>query len=167
MQQKNDDDVIVDLPPYDIRKDMTTSDPAAVMEAFKLNIRFILPRLFGFRMCPMCPRCSETNTPCANKFGNNFQPWGGIAGLTAAMGCVVEYQKSNAPHAHGNAHFVTAYQHKTLEEIKTLIENDLLDHNTITSYHTTLHREDHFKHEEHEANLEPVSYTHLTLPTKA
>ena len=54
MQRKNDQDVIVELPGYDLRKDTTTSDPAAVMEAFKINIRFILPRIFGYRMCPLC-----------------------------------------------------------------------------------------------------------------
>ena len=122
VQTKDENEVIVELPDYDIRKDMTTSDPAAVMEAFKGNIRFILPRIFGYRMCPICPRCSETATPCANKFGNNFEPWGGIGGMTAANGCVVEYQHNNNPHAHGNAHNVSAYQHKTLEEIKVLME---------------------------------------------
>ena len=54
--------MIVDLPEYDIRKDITTSDPAAVMEAFRTDIRFILPRFFGYRMCPSCPQCSESET---------------------------------------------------------------------------------------------------------
>ena len=54
-QSKDASDVTVELPSYDIRKDITTSDPAAVMEAFKTNIRFILPRIFGYRMCPLCP----------------------------------------------------------------------------------------------------------------
>ena len=121
-QSKNNNEVIVELPSYDLRKDITTSDPAAVIEAFKINIRFILPRIFGFRMCPICPRCSETDNPCANKFGNNFEPWGGIGGMTAANGCVVEYQHNTNPHAHGNAHFVSVYHHKTLDEIKVLIE---------------------------------------------
>ena len=100
-------------------------------------------------MCPICPRCSETETPCANKFGNNFEPWGGMAGMAAANGCVVEYQRNNNPHAHGNAHQVSAYQDKTLEEIKVLIEKDLLDPKTIIEYQTALHREDHFEHEKH------------------
>ena len=72
--------------------------------------------------CPLCPHCSTSEYPCSNKFGNNFEPWGGVAGRTAANGCVVEYQRNNNPHAHGDAHKVTAYQHKTLEEIKVLIE---------------------------------------------
>ena len=100
-------------------------------------------------MCPLCPRCAETDAPCANKFGNNFEPWGGIAGMTAANGCVIEYQHNNNPHAHGNAHQVSAYQHKTLEDIKVLIESDLLDPNTIFEYQTALHREDHYDHEQH------------------
>ena len=44
---------------------------------------------------------------------------------------------------------VSAYQHKTLEEIKVLIEKELLDPTTIIDYHTALHGEDHFEHEEH------------------
>ena len=126
-QTKDGNDVVVDLPDYDIRKGITTSDPAAVMECFKVNIRFILPRPFGFRMCTRCPRCIDLGFPCANKFGNSFEPWGGIAGMTAANGCVVEYQHNNNPHAHGNAHLVSAYQHRTLEDIKVLIEKKLLD----------------------------------------
>ena len=100
-------------------------------------------------MCPLCPRCAETEAPCANKFGNNFEPWGGIAGMTAANGCVIEYQHKNSPHAHGNAHQVSAYQHKTLDDSKVLIEKDLLDPKTIIDYQTALHREDHFDHEQH------------------
>ena len=109
------------------------------MEAFKLNVRFILPRIFGLRMCPRCPRCNESEHPCANKFGNNFEPWGGIGGMTAALGCVIEYQHNNNPHAHGNAHQVTAYQHKTLEQIKTLIEKIFSSHkpaSTIKQHYT-------------------------------
>ena len=151
MQQKSDDDVVLDLPPYDLRKDVTTSDPLAVMEAFKLHVRFILPRVLGYRMCPNCPRCNETETPCSNKFGNNYEAWGGTAGMTAAVGLVVEYQHNNNPHAHGNAHLVSAYQYKTLEEIKTLIEEDLLNPATIIAYQTALHREDHYDHEQHTA----------------
>ena len=123
-QRKNEEDVIIDLPDYDLRKDISTSDPQAVIEAFKVNIRFILPRIFGYRMCPLCPRCDESENPCANIFGNNFQPWGGIAGMCAANASVVEYQRNNNPHAHGNAHFVTAYQYKSLEEIKVRIEKN-------------------------------------------
>ena len=69
--------------------------------------------------------------------------------MTAALGCVIEYQHNNHPHAHGNAHKVTAYQHKTLEQIKTLIEQNLLEPKTIIDYQTALHREDHFDHEQH------------------
>ena len=151
MQQKDEEDVIIDLPAYDVRKDVSTSDPHAVMEAFKVSTKFILPRVLGHRMCPICPRCNETDAPCANKFGNNFEPWGGYAGLTAAQGFVVEYQHNNNPHAHGNAHMVSVYQHKTLEEIKSLIEKDLLDPNTIIAYQTALHREDHYDHDKHTA----------------
>ena len=99
-QRRNGDGVIVDLAEYDVRHAIQTSDPQAVMESFKVNIRFILPRVFGFRMCPNCPHCASTDSPCANKFGNNFEPWGGIAGMAAANACAVEYQGNKNPHAH-------------------------------------------------------------------
>ena len=118
---------------------MQTSDPQAIMEAFKVQTRFVLPHMFGYRMCPMCPLCSETRTPCSNRFGNNFQPWGGIAGLTASNFCAVEYQGNNHPHAHGHAHFVSVYQHKTLEEIGELIKQKLLAPETLYAYQETLH----------------------------
>ena len=119
---------------------MQTSDPHAIMESFRVQIRFILPRIFGYRMCPRCPHCWYTSTPCANKFGNNHEPWGGIAGLTAANSCAVEYQGNNNPHAHGHAHFVSVYPHKTLEEVGHLIEKELLAPETLYAYHETLHR---------------------------
>ena len=128
------------MPGYDLRHAIQTSDPQAVMESFKVNIRFILPRIFGYRMCSNCPRCSLTGTPCANKFGNNFEPWGGIAGMAAANSCAVEYQGNNNPHAHGHVHFVSAYQHKTLEEIGNLIKQKLLAPETLYEYQETLHR---------------------------
>ena len=56
------------LPGYDTRHAIQTSDPQAVMESFKVNMRFILLCIFGYRMCPNCPRCADTDIPCANKF---------------------------------------------------------------------------------------------------
>ena len=139
-QTKDDAGTVVDIPGYDMRHAIQTSDPQAVMESFKINIRFILPRIFGYRMCPNCPHCSWTETPCANKFGNNFEPWGGIAGMAAANSCAVEYQGNNNPHAHGHVHLVSAYQHKTLHEIAELIKQKLLAPETLYAYQETLHR---------------------------
>ena len=119
---------------------MQTSDPHAIMESFRVQIRFILPRIFGYRMCPRCPHCWYTSTPCANKFGNNHEPWGGIAGMTAANSCAVEYQGNNNPHAHGHAHFVSVYQHKSLEDVGRLIEKELLAPATLYAFQETLHR---------------------------
>ena len=47
--KKHQNGVIIKVPGYNIRKDISTSDPAAVMEASNINIRFILPRMFGHR----------------------------------------------------------------------------------------------------------------------
>ena len=48
---------------HSIRHNIETSDPHAVMESFKANIRFILPRIFGYRTCGDCPRYIQTDTP--------------------------------------------------------------------------------------------------------
>ena len=154
IQQRTDSKgVIIDLPGYNLRKDIITADPLAVMEAFKISIRFILPRIFGYRMCPLCPRCAETDTPCSNKFGNNFEPWGGIAGMASANGCAIEYQHNNSPHAHGHVHLVSVYQHHTLEQIKELIEKNLLDPETIFAYQEAIHRTDLWDHEAYDKNI--------------
>ena len=138
-QTKDEAGISIDIPGYDIRHAIQTSDPQAVMESFKVNIRFILPRIFGYRMCPNCPRCQLTDTPCSNKFGNNFEPWGGIGGMAAANACAVEYQGNNNPHAHGHVHLVSVYQHKTLAEIGELIKQKLLAPETLHAYQETLH----------------------------
>ena len=148
--------ILIDLPGYDLRKAIQTADPMAVMEAFKVSIRFVLPRVFGYRMCPFCPSCALTNAPCSNKFGNNFEPWGGIAGLAAANFCAVEYQHTNNPHAHGHVHLVSAYQHKILEEIKALIEEKLLSPETIFDYQETLQRTELFDHEKYEEAIPEI-----------
>merc|ERR1712217_176346 len=49
----------VELPAYKFRRVMCARDPMAVMEAFMLQIKLKLPRLFGMRACPMCPRCNN------------------------------------------------------------------------------------------------------------
>ena len=150
-RKTDENDVVLDLPSYDWRKNITTTDPWAVCQAFKVSTRFILPRLFGMRMCPRCPHCNETSTPCQNKFGNNYWPWGGSGGLCAAFGAATEYQHCTNPHLHGNANFVSVYQHKTLQEISTMIEQQLLDPECIYEYQAWLHREEHFFEEEHNA----------------
>ena len=155
-QTRDDNGIVIDLPGYDLRKAIQTADPMAVNEAFNVSIRFILPRVFGYRMCPYCPNCVLTNAPCSNKFGNNFEPWGGIAGLAAANFCAVEYQHTNNPHAHGHVHLVSAYQHKTLEEIKKLIEEKLLSPESIFDYQETLQRTDLFEHEEYDAQIPEI-----------
>ena len=155
-QTRDDEGIIIDLPGYDLRKAIQTADPMAVVESFKISIRFILPRVFGYRMCPYCPKCVDTDCPCSNKFGNNFEPWGGIAGLAAANFCAVEYQHTNNPHAHGHVHLVSVYQHKTLEEIKVLIEEKLLSPESIYDYQETLQRTDLFEHEKHEEQIPAI-----------
>ena len=51
-------DVEVELPEYDLRRAATAQDPYAVIEAYKIEIKFRLMILLGVRMCPNCPRCN-------------------------------------------------------------------------------------------------------------
>ena len=60
--------------------------------------------------------------------------------MAAANSCAVEYQGNNNPHAHGHVHLVSAYQHKTLQEIAELIKQKLLAPETLYAYQETLHR---------------------------
>ena len=60
--------------------------------------------------------------------------------MTAANSCAVEYQGNNNPHAHGHAHFVSVYQHKSLEDVGRLIEKELLAPATLYAFQETLHR---------------------------
>ncbi len=83
------EDCVVDLPEYHVRRRVYSQDPLAVVHAFLISVRVVFARLFGFRMCPMCPRCNATDHPCQNRFGSNMLPMGGIfGGAEAAEGAV-------------------------------------------------------------------------------
>ena len=86
----------------------------------------------------------RSQTLHAQTHGNNYEVWGGIAGMAIANSCAVEYQGNNNPHAHGHVHFVSVYQHKSLEELGKLIKEKLLAPETLYEYQElyidTLHR---------------------------
>ena len=83
----------IEIPEYDLRRMMTSRDLWAVMQAFAHSVRYILARLLGLRMCPLCPRCNVSEFCCQNKFGHNMLPMGGTMGLAVALGGAIEYQK--------------------------------------------------------------------------
>ena len=80
-----EDDVGVDLPEYDHRRLLTARDPLSAVHAFWTWIRKVFAPLYGLRVCPMCPRCSEDDAqPCTDTFGSNATPLGGAAGRADA-----------------------------------------------------------------------------------
>ena len=143
------DAVAFDVPAYELRRMMVARDSWAVMMAFDTTIRYLLARLTGIRMCPICPRCNDTDMPCQTIFGGNMDPMGGSNGLCEATGGLREYQAKDDPHFHGNAHLASVYQHKTLQEIAELIQQEIISLGQLTDYYTALHQEDHCLHDKH------------------
>ena len=47
-------DPVIELPPFKARAMLNARDPLAVLEAFKVEVRVVLSRLLGLRMCPDC-----------------------------------------------------------------------------------------------------------------
>ena len=120
-----DDEIVIDLPEYDVRRLATARDPLAVVEAHRLNICLRLAWLLGVRMCPQCPKCNAFPWGCQDLFGSNMRPMGGLLGGCAAFGLGTEHQGQGTPHGHGQAHLVCIYQYATLLEIATLVEESL------------------------------------------
>ena len=68
---------------------MTGRDPLCCVLAFGVNVKHILPSLYGWRMCPNCPDCATGDNPCMNIYGRNATPMGGSLGrVDAAAGAV-------------------------------------------------------------------------------
>ena len=123
---------------------MAARDPMAVMDAFGLHIKLRLPRLFGQRSCPRCPRCNVRGSkfPCQNRFGSVMRATGGILGGSSASGAAGEHQGVGTPHVHGEIHVCCVYQFKLLTEIAKLIEDDVLDPKNIMDFNDWFHRQD-------------------------
>ena len=83
----NDDmeSITIDLPTYETRRMMTSQDPLCCLYAFLVSMKVVLPNLYGFRMCPHCPHCVESDEPCSDIFGSNATPLGGSTGRADAM----------------------------------------------------------------------------------
>ena len=82
--------------------------------------------------------------------------------MATAMAFATEYQGEATPHGHGFVSLANMYQHHTLEEIGNMIEHNsqkiapevMLER--ITKFCEHLQREDHFDHDQHDANLEEL-----------
>ena len=114
---KEDIDIDIDLPEYDVRKLATARDPLAVMEAYRVEIYLRLATVLGIRMCPECPRCNDSGFGCQDRFGCNMRPMGGAMGGMTSLGGATEHQGNGTPHFHCEGHVVCCYQYGTLADI--------------------------------------------------
>ena len=105
-KQEDDETCVVDLPEYADRRGITARDPLCCVYAFKVMNQVVLPALHGYRMCPNCPHCALSDSPCMDYFGSNATATGGSMGRADAMIAAVEAQKAEgALHAHGFYYF--------------------------------------------------------------
>ncbi len=122
---------------------------------YDVSQRILFARLLGVRMCTQCPHCNHegSKSACQNKFGNNALVLGGTAGLCDGLAQATEHQGEGTPHGHGLCSFVTPYQHRSLLDIHELMDTGRLDVPSVKKYSEHLHREDHYDHDGHQAQL--------------
>ena len=155
---RDPDDVVIDLPMYDIRRALLAKDPVCIVHAFHTYIRFVLARLLGIRMCPLCPRCNARGSanPCQDRFGSNATPLGGILGRCDALAGVVEHQGQGTPHIHAVVHVQRLHQKRTLREIADFIQQDASHVAYLKQFQSWACREEHFIKEQHDAEIEAI-----------
>ena len=121
------DSANIDLPEYDTRRAITGRDPLCALQAFWVNLCVILPNLYGYRMCPNCPNCVESDNPCMDRFGSNATPMGGSAGRADATVGAVEAQKAEGVlHMHAFIFLQAAHQFNTLDGIGEMLRKALI-----------------------------------------
>ena len=115
------------LPPYDLRRLITARDPLCCVNAFLVSCKVVLPALYGFRMCPQCPHCAMSESPCMDIFGSNATPMGGGAGRCDAIIGAVEAQKAQGIlHLHFFMYIQTLLQFLTLQEIADKLRDGII-----------------------------------------
>ena len=67
---------------------------------------------------------------------------GGPFGGSPASGAATEHQGVGTPHVHGEIHLCCVYQYKLLPEIAQLIEDDVLDPQSIMDFNEWFHRQE-------------------------
>ena len=77
-------------------------------------------------MCPRCPQCADSDTPCQDTLGSNAEAMGGIAGRVDALFGAVEAQKTTGGlHYHFFMLVQRLHQFASLKEIAEKIEEGL------------------------------------------
>ena len=69
-----------------------------------------LRALYGYRTCPVCPKCNDSENPGMDDLGSNATAMGGSAGHSGAMVGAVEAQKAaGVLHVHALYFFQCAF----------------------------------------------------------
>ena len=76
-----------------------------------------------------------------NRFGSVMRATGGPFGGCPASGSATEHQGFGTPHVHGEVHVSCVFQYKLLPEIAKLIEDDILDPQSIMDFNEWFHRQ--------------------------
>ena len=84
----------INLHDYDTRQIIGARNPLPCVYVFDVMVRVVLPSLYGYRTCPLCPHCAVSGNHCMDMFGSNATPTGGAAGRADAMVGAVEAQKA-------------------------------------------------------------------------
>jgi hypothetical protein len=168
-RSENDEDVVVDIPMYDMRRALLAKDCVSIVTAFQVYIRIVLARLLGVRMCPLCPQCNARGSanPCQDRFGSNATPLGGILGRVDAIAGVVEHQGQGTPHFHVCVHVQRLHQDKTLQEIAELIKNHLPHIDALKEYQSWVCREEQFDKVQHDAEISEIERAWPSYKTRA
>ena len=108
-------------------------------------------------MCPRCPHCSETKTPCQDRFGSNAELMGGQGGRSDGLVGAVESQKTTGTlHLHFWNFIQRAHQYLTLEEIGHKLEDALLKAEDLKRFCEHICCESYPSTEKIEAQLETI-----------
>ena len=128
LEAKPEDSFEVHVPGYDLRRLLLARDPLAAVLAFGVQIRGVLATISGIRMCPDCPHCADSDSPCMDAFGSCAEPMGGFAGRSDGLAGAVECQKSKGClHLHFWNFIQRLHQFHSLQEIGEMLEKALVE----------------------------------------
>ena len=103
-----------------------------------------------------------SSNQCQDLCGKSTKPLGGLAALAEALACAKELQGDGTIHAHGFLAIANAFQHSTIEDIGKLLvsrmynltEAEIVER--VINFVEHLQREDHYKHDQHQEQLEQL-----------
>ena len=133
-----------DVPGYDLRRLILARDPLAASLAFSVQIRLVLATILGFRMCPDCPHCVDSDNPCMDAFGSCAEAMGGVAGRCDGIAGAVECQKSKGSlHLHFWTYAQRLHQFKSLDEIGKMLAEALISADDLKRFTENLCNENY------------------------